>query len=164
MTGEPAPPAARRPASPPHRRAGTPGAPTTSAPAVTAVRTPAAAALAATLGLAAACWVVSVWQMRGMDMGVATELGSLGVFAAAWVGVRAAMMRRGAAPAVARAAGAGGVRGVPLFAGSSLGAWAVAGVVVSAAYRPQGTAVAGEVAIAAGAYELTPLKRHFRRR
>ena len=36
----------------------------------------AAAALAATLGLAAACWVVSVWQMSGMDMGVATRLGS----------------------------------------------------------------------------------------
>jgi len=164
MTGEPAPPAARPPASPPHRRAGTPGAPTTSAPAMTAVRTPAAAALTVVLGLAAACWVVSVWQMTGMDMGVGTRLGSPGFFAAAWVVMMAAMMLPGAAPAVARAARAGGVRAVPLFAGSYLAAWAVAGVVVYAVYRPHGTAVAGAVAIAAGAYELTPLKRHFRRR
>jgi predicted metal-binding membrane protein len=35
---------------------------------------------------------------------------------------------------------------------------------VYAAYRPHGTAAAGAVAIAAGAYELTPLKLHFRRR
>jgi hypothetical protein len=34
-----------------------------------------AAALTATLGLAAACWVVAVRQMNGMDMGVATRLG-----------------------------------------------------------------------------------------
>jgi predicted metal-binding membrane protein len=164
MTDEPAPPAARRPAPPPHRRAWKPGAPTASAPAMTAVRTPAAAALMATLGLAAACWVVSVWQMRGMDMGVATELGSFAFFAAAWAAMMAAMMLPGAAPAVARAARTGGVRAAPLFAGSYLAAWALAGVVVYAAYRPHGTAVAGAVAIAAGAYELTPLKLHFRRR
>src|SRR5262249_14025034 len=86
------------------------------------------------------------------------------VFAAAWVVMMAAMMLPGAAPAVTRAARAGGVRAVPLFAGSYLAAWAVAGVVGYAAYRPHGTAVAGAVAIAAGAYELTPLKLHFRRR
>jgi hypothetical protein len=43
---------------------------------MTAARTTAAAALMETLGLAAACWVVSVQQMTGMDMGVATRLGS----------------------------------------------------------------------------------------
>jgi predicted metal-binding membrane protein len=31
-------------------------------------------------------------------------------------------------------------------------------------YRPHGSFVAGAVAIAAGVYELTPLKQHFRRR
>ena len=56
-----------------------------SAPAMTAARTTAAVALPATLGLAAGCWVVSVWQMTGMDLGVATRLGSFGFFAAAWV-------------------------------------------------------------------------------
>jgi predicted metal-binding membrane protein len=35
---------------------------------------------------------------------------------------------------------------------------------VYALYRPHGYVAAGAVAIAAGAYELTPLKRHFRRR
>ena len=45
-------------------------------------RTAAAAALAVTLGLAAAAWVVAVWQMSGMDMGVATRLGSFAFFAA----------------------------------------------------------------------------------
>jgi NAD(P)-dependent dehydrogenase (short-subunit alcohol dehydrogenase family) len=53
---------------------------------------PTAAALAATLGLAAAAWVVAVRQMDGMDMGVATELGSLAFFVAAWVPMMAAMM------------------------------------------------------------------------
>jgi hypothetical protein len=58
--------------------------------------------LAATLGLAAACWAAAAWLMDGMDMGVAT--------------------------------------------------------------RPHGSLAAGLVVIAAGAYELTPVKRHFRRR
>ena len=56
-------------------------------------------ALTATLGLAAAAWVVAIRQMDGMDMGVATPLGSF---------------------------------------------------------------AAGVVVIAAGVYELTPLKQHFR--
>ncbi len=43
-----------------------------------------AAALTATLGLAAAFWVVAVRQMNGMDMGVATRLGSFALFAAVW--------------------------------------------------------------------------------
>jgi predicted metal-binding membrane protein len=116
------------------------------------------------LGLAAACWMVSVWQMTGMDMGVASRLGSFAFFAAVWVPMMAAMMLPGAAPVVARAARAHGVRAVPLFAGSYLAVWALAGAVVFAAYRPHGTAAAGAVTIAAAAYELTPLKRHFRRR
>ena len=42
-----------------------------------------AAALVATLGLAAASWVVAVRQMHGMDMGVATRLGPFVSFIAA---------------------------------------------------------------------------------
>ncbi|HEY2201377.1 MAG TPA: DUF2182 domain-containing protein [Solirubrobacteraceae bacterium] len=38
------------------------------------------------------------------------------------------------------------------------------GVAVYAVYRPHGTFGAGVAAIAAGVYELTPLKQHFRRR
>jgi predicted metal-binding membrane protein len=124
-----------------------------------------AAALTATLGLAAASWVVAVRQMTGMDMGVATRLGSFGFFAALWVPMMAAMMLPGAAPAVVRRAHAGGpVRAVPLFLGSYLAVWALVGVAVYALYRPHGTSAAGAVVIAAGIYELTPLKQHFRRR
>ena len=43
-----------------------------------------AAALAGTLGLAAVCWVVAIWQMRGMDPGAATRPRSLGFFAVVW--------------------------------------------------------------------------------
>ena len=123
-----------------------------------------AAALTATLGLGAACWVVAVGQMNGMDMGVATRLGSFAFFAALWVWMMAAMMLPGAAPAVLRRAQAGGVRAVPLFVGSYLAVWALVGVAVYAVDRPHGSFGAGAVMIAAGVYEFTPLKRHFRRR
>jgi len=134
--------------------------------ATTGARTVAtAAALTATLGLAAASWVVAVWQMNGMDMGVATRLGSFAFFVGLWVVMMAAMMLPGAAPAVVRRAHAGGgVRAVPLFVGSYLAIWALVGVAVYALYRPHGSAAAGAVVIAAGVYEVTPLKRHFRRR
>jgi predicted metal-binding membrane protein len=134
--------------------------------AVTSARTSVTAAtLTATLGLAAASWVVAVRQMSGMDMGVATRLGSFAFFGAVWVSMMAAMMLPGAAPAVLRRAHAvGRVRAVPLFVGSYLAVWTLVGVAVYALYRPHGSAVAGAVAIAAGVYEFTPLKQHFRRR
>src|SRR6266511_1441896 len=114
-------------------------------PATAATTRGSTVALTATLGLAAAAWVVAVRQMTGMDMGVATELGSFGFFAAAWVSMMAAMMLPGAAPAVLRH-----VRAV--------------GLPVYAAYRPHGSLAAGAVVLAAGCYELTLLKRRFRQR
>ena len=124
-----------------------------------------AAALTATLGLAAAAWVVAVRQMNGMDIGVATRLGSFAFFVALWVPMMAAMMLPGAAPAVlSRARASGRVRAVPLFVGSYLAVWTVVGVAVYALYRPHGSVAAGVVAIAAGVYEVTPVKRYFRRR
>ena len=141
-------------------------APASRAAATTCARTAAtAAALTATLGLAAASWVVAVRQMNGMDMGVATRLGSFAFFVALWVSMMAAMMLPGAAPAVLRRAHASGrVRAVPLFVGSYLAVWTLVGVAVYALYRPHGSFAAGAVVIAAGVYELTPLKQHFRRR
>ena len=47
----------------------------------------------------------------------------------------------------------------PLFVGSYLAVWTLVGVVVYALYRPHGSVAAGVVAVAAGVYELTPLKR-----
>ena len=123
------------------------------------------AALTATLGLAAVSWGIAVRQMHGMDMGVATRLGSFASFIAVWVVMMAAMMLPGAGPAVVRRAQAsGGVRAVPLFIGSYLAVWALVGAAVYVLYRPHGSVAAGAVTIAAGLYELTPLKRHFRRR
>ena len=123
------------------------------------------AVLAATLGLAAACWAVAAWLMDGMDMGVATRPGPFGFFAAAWVTMMAAMMLPGAAPAVARYARATGtVRPVLAFTATYLAIWALAGVVAYALDRPHGSLAAGAVVIAAGVYELTPVKLHFRRR
>src|SRR5450432_2456484 len=120
---------------------------------------------AGTLGLAAASWVVAVRQMNGMNMGIATTLGSFGFFVVAWVSMMAAMMLPGAVPAVVkRAEVSGRVRAVLLFVGSYLAVWAMVGVVVFAAYQPHGTTAAGVVVIAAGVYELTPAKRHCRRR
>jgi predicted metal-binding membrane protein len=136
---------------------------TTPAPRSAAITSARAAALAATLGLAAASWVVAVPQMNGMDMGVATELGSFGFFVSLWVSMMAAMMLPGSAPAVVRRAHASGERAVPLFVGSYLAVWTVVGVVVYALYRPHVTLAAGALVIAAGVYEFTPLKRNFRR-
>jgi predicted metal-binding membrane protein len=124
-----------------------------------------AAALTVPLGLAAASWVVAARQMSGMNMGVATRLGSFSFFAVVWVTMMAAMMLPGVVPAVVRRVQASGrVRGVPLFLGSYLAVWAGVGVAVYALYRPHGVAVAGAIVIGAGAYEFTPLKQHFRRR
>jgi predicted metal-binding membrane protein len=122
------------------------------------------AVLTATLGLAAACWAISIRQMNGMNMGTATQLGPFWPFLGIWVAMMAAMMLPGAAPAVLRRAQAAGVLAVPLFVGSYLAMWTLAGAVVFVAYRPHGAVAAGAVVLAAAIYEVTPLKRHFRRR
>ena len=124
-----------------------------------------ATTLTATLGIAAAAWIVAVRQMNGMDMGVATQLGSFASFVAVWLSMMAAMMLPGATPAVYRIAfTTGRVRAVSLFVGSYLAIWTLVGVALYALYRPHGTLAAGAIVIAAGVYELTPLKQHFRER
>jgi predicted metal-binding membrane protein len=123
-----------------------------------------AVVLAGTLGLAGACWGVAAWQMDGMDMGTATQLGSFGFFAALWIAMMAAMMLPGAAPAVLRRARAAGARAVPVFVGSYVAVWALAGLGVYAVYRPHGLTAAGALVTGAGIYELTPVKRYFRQR
>lgn len=138
------------------RRALTPGA-RTSALTV--------AALTATVGFAAASWVVAIHKMNGMDMGVGSGLGPFWFFLVLWVWMMAAMMLPGAVPAVVRSAHSSGrARAVPLFVLSYLTVWTLVGLAVYVLYRPHGTLVAGVTVIAAGIYELTPPKRHFRRR
>jgi len=124
-----------------------------------------AAALAATLGIAAVAWVVAIRQMDGMDMGPATELGAFGSFAVLWVSMMAAMMLPGAAPAAVRHARASGrLLALPLFVGAYLAVWALVGLAAYVVYRPHGSLAAAAAVVAAGAYELTPIKQHFRTR
>jgi predicted metal-binding membrane protein len=130
-------------------------------------RRPAGPAISAAsvLVLAAACWAVAAWLMHGMDMGLATPAGSFGFFAAAWITMMAAMMLPGAAPAIARHCRLRRTaRAALTFTAAYLAVWAVAGLAAYALDRPHGPLAAGVVVIAAGGYELTPLKRHFRRR
>jgi len=109
--------------------------------------------------------MIAVRQMDGMDMGVATNLGSLKFFLPLWVSMMAAMMLPGAAPAVSRRAyAAGSASAAPLFVVSYLAIWALFGMAVYVLYRPHGALVAGAIAIAAGLYELTAVKKHFRQR
>jgi predicted metal-binding membrane protein len=121
-------------------------------------------ALAATLGVAAACWLVAVRQMHGMDMGVATALGPFAFFVVLWAVMMAAMMLPGLAPAVIRRTrSSGAVRAVVPFVASYLVVWMLVGALVYMLYRPHGTASAGLIVIAAGLYELTRFKQHCRR-
>jgi predicted metal-binding membrane protein len=100
-----------------------------------------------------------------MDMGVATELGSFASFIVLWVPMMAAMMLPGAVPTASRFVRSDGrVSVAPLFAGSYLAVWTLVGLLAYALYEPHGTTVAGALTVAAGVYELTPLKQHFRRR
>jgi predicted metal-binding membrane protein len=120
--------------------------------------------LGVTVGLAALGWVVAVRQMRGMDMGVATGLGSFGFFAGAWTAMTVAMMLPSAAPAVMRTARTRGcVRALLDLLPGYLGVWIALGALAYALYEPHSPEVAGAVTLAAGLYELTPLKRRARR-
>ena len=100
--------------------------------------------------------------MTGVGMNAASMPMGMG---ATSVPMMAAMMLPGAVPAIARRSREReGVLAAPLFAGSYLGMWALAGVALWLFYRPPGDVVAGALIVAAGVYELTPLKRECRRR
>jgi predicted metal-binding membrane protein len=133
-----------------------------------------------TVVLAAAAWAVTVVRMRGMDMGPGTDLGSLSFFAGTWTVMMAAMMLPSALPAVASFADVEPRRRAAaplLFAASYVAVWAAIGLAAFTAYRwiraadlgflawdRAGAWIAGAAVIAAGLYELTPLKRASLRR
>jgi predicted metal-binding membrane protein len=122
------------------------------------------------LGAALVAWIVTVQRMRGMDAGPGTDLGALGWFTGIWVTMMAAMMLPAAAPMVLVHARAG--RGsTVLFVAGYLVAWTAYGLAAYGVYRgiraaaPSflawdrgGPWVAGGALVAAGAYQLTPLK------
>jgi predicted metal-binding membrane protein len=142
---------------------------------------PAYAAARARLGLVAALfvlagigWAWTVHEMRGMDAGPWTSLGSLSWFLAVWVVMMAAMMFPSVAPTIALYARI--VKGRSplrpwLFAGGYLFTWSAAGLLAYAAgvaatkilgdrlaWHSAGHALAGTTLIIAAVYEVTPLK------
>jgi predicted metal-binding membrane protein len=119
---------------------------------------------AAALAAVAAAWVAAVRQMQGMDLGVSTRLEPFSFFVGIWVLMTMAMMLPGAVPAMSRRARADGIVAVLRFVGSYLAVWTLVGLAIYVAYRPHGDAIAAAVIVAAGVYELTPLKRKCRRR
>jgi predicted metal-binding membrane protein len=126
---------------------------------------------------AVAAWAVTVDRMRGMDAGPGTDLGGLGWYLGVWITMTAAMMLPSVAPAarhVARLA-----RRVPtlLFPAGYLAVWTAYGLLAYGVFRlvtsfdtgwlawdRGGPSAAGGVIVAAGLYELTPLKRASLRR
>src|SRR5688500_15782265 len=123
-------------------------------------------------GAAAIAWIVTVERMEGMDAGPGTHLGGLGWYLGVWVTMTAAMMLPSEAWAtllVARLR-----RGLPtvLFLAGYLAVWTGYGLAAYGLFRlatsfdtgwlawdEGGPYVAGGVILAAGLYELTPLKR-----
>jgi predicted metal-binding membrane protein len=140
---------------------------------------PAFAATRAQLGLvvvlfalAAAGWWWTVGQMRGMDNGPWTGLGTFGWFLGVWIVMMAAMMFPSVSPTVALYARMSKSQLLPLaFTTGYLATWAGAGVVAFAigvagdhaaggdlAWSHAGRAIAGITLLVAAVYELTPLK------
>lgn len=134
------------------------------------------------LGAAAIAWVVTVRQMRGMDAGPGTDLGSFGWFAGVWAVMMAAMMLPSLVPmagAYAAQARGGSADVTPqslvrttLFTAGYLLIWVLVGLVAWVVFTAVGSLdisflawdnggkyVAGAVIVGAALYEFTPLKR-----
>jgi len=122
--------------------------------------------------LAAAGWWWTAGEMRGMDNGPWSGLGTFGWFVGVWVVMMAAMMFPSVAPTVALYARMSKTRLHSFaFTVGYLATWTGAGVIAFAigvvlsraiggdlAWDQAGRAVAGGTLIVAAVYELTPLK------
>ena len=143
------------------------------APAFAAVRTQ-VGLVVALFALAGAGWWLTVDQMRGMDNGPWTGLGTLSWFLGIWVVMMAAMMLPSLAPTMALYSRMTRAR-VPLapllFGAGYLVTWAAAGLAAFAlaniptwtgghalAWDNAGRWVAGATLLVAAGYELTSLK------
>jgi len=123
------------------------------------------------LAAALAAWVIAAQQMRGMDAGPGTNLGGLGWYLGIWVTMTAAMMLPAAAPMVLVYAQFSRSRRTGAFVAGYFVAWTLYGLAAYGAYRlvagagfswldwhRGGAYVAGGAIVAAGLYQLTPLK------
>jgi predicted metal-binding membrane protein len=122
--------------------------------------------------LAAIGWWWTAGEMRGMDQGPWSALGSFGWFLAVWVVMMAAMMFPSISPTVALYARMSRSRVLPVsFTAGYLAIWGAAGVVAflialttaqvahgALAWENNGRTIAGVTLLAAAGYELTPLK------
>jgi predicted metal-binding membrane protein len=137
--------------------------------------------VAALLAVALVTWIVTIERMGGMDAGPGTDLGTLGWFLGVWVTMMAAMMFPAVAPMVVVVARVSGGRSsdasgtgwiTPAFVAGYLAVWTAYGLAAYGVFRAleaaspgflawdrQGPLVAGAAVAAAGAYQLTPLKR-----
>ena len=126
---------------------------------------------------AAVAWAITFARMRGMDAGPGTDLGGLGWYLGIWVTMTAAMMLPSAVPAARHAASRARRDPTVLFVAGYLAVWTVYGLAAYGLYRfassrdpgwlawnEGGPWIAGAVIVAAGIYELTPLKRRSLRR
>ena len=123
-------------------------------------------------GAGTAAWAITVERMRGMDAGPGTELGGLGWYLGIWVTMTAAMMLPSAAPAARRVARLAPRVHTLLFTAGYLAVWTAYGLAAYGLFRlvtsfdtgwlawdGGGPYVAGAAVVAAGLYELTPLKQ-----
>ena len=124
------------------------------------------------LSAAVAAWAVTVVRMRGMDAGPGTDLRGLGWYLGIWVTMTAAMMLPSAAPAARHAARLARRAPTLRFTAGYLAVWTGYGLAAYGLFRlvtsldlgwlawdEGGPYLAGGVILAAGLYELTPLKQ-----
>jgi predicted metal-binding membrane protein len=123
--------------------------------------------LAATSG----AWALAVAQMRGMDEGPGTHLGTLGGFLGIWLTMMAAMMLPSAAPMVLSFARVRAERSTLTFVAGYFAVWLLFGLVAYAFFAlvrdwgverlewdGSGRYLAGGAIASAGLYQLTPAK------
>jgi predicted metal-binding membrane protein len=121
---------------------------------------------------AGAAWAVTVDRMRGMDAGPGTDLGGLVWYLGIWVTMMAAMMLPSTLPTARHVARLARHAPTLRFAAGYLAVWSSYGLLAYGVFRlvtsldlgwlawsRGGAYAAGAVVVAAGLYELTPLKR-----
>lgn len=132
------------------------------------------------LAAALATWAVTIARMRGMDAGPGTDLGGLGWFLGIWLTMMAAMMLPSVAPmallfarvSAERRRRGGAAVSLWIFLSGYLASWTLYGLAAYGIFRllrdahlhalgwhAQGPLIAGGAIVAAGIYQLSPLKR-----
>ena len=130
-----------------------------------------AAVAAGVLAAALGAWLVTLDRMAGMDAGPGTDLGALGWFLGLWATMMAAMMLPATAPVVALFSRTSSLARTAAFVAGYLAVWVAYGLAAYGLYRAiaaadpsvlawdeAGPYVAGGAVVAAGIYQLTPLK------